>query len=76
MNKEKNQEIKYPRGENVCVIYCDCRGKPFFLITTKPITGCFFIYEFKEDGLTRLGKGLSPIELEERFDVRKRMGVD
>lgn len=74
--KEENPEVKYPKGENVCVTYCERSGKPLFLITTKPLTGHFFLYEFTGDGLVRLGKGLSPLELEEKFDVRKRMGVE
>lgn len=76
MDKSNSQEVKYPKGEDACVTCCDRSGKPLFLITRKPLTGCFFIYEFTEDGLLRLGKGLSPIELEEKFNVRKRMGVD
>ena len=76
MVNSNRPEVKYPKGEDACVTCCDRSGRPLFLITRKPSTGCFFIYEFTEDGLLRLGKGLSPIELEEKFNVRKRMGVD
>lgn len=76
MNKDKKQEVKYPKGEDVCVTCYTRDNIPLFLITTKPSTGYFFIYEFTENGLVRLGRSQSPLELEERFDVRKRMGVD
>lgn len=74
--KSEQPEVKYPKGEDVCVTCCERGGKPLFLITTKPLTGHFFLYEFTGDGLVKLGKGLSPFELEEKFNVRKRMGVE
>lgn len=74
--KQNKTEVKYPKGEDACVRCLDRDGNPLFLITTKPLTGNFFLYEFTKDGLVRLGKGQSPLELEEKFDVRKRMGVD
>lgn len=74
--KLEQPEIKYPKGEEVCVTCCERGGKPLFLITNKPMTGYFFLYEFTGDGLVKLGKGLSPLELEEKFEVKKRMGVE
>lgn len=55
---------------------CERGGKPLFLITSKPMTNSFFLYEFTGNGLVKLGKGLSPLELEEKFEVKKRMGVE
>lgn len=75
MGKKTEQEIRYPKGEDVCVTCCGTSGAPMFLITSKPMTGYYFLYEFTETGLTKLGKGQSPLELEERFQVKKRMGV-
>lgn len=74
--KSDKPEVKYPKGEETCVTCCDRDGRPLFLITTKPLTGYFFLYEFTGDGLVKLGKGQSPLELEERFHVKKRMGVE
>lgn len=74
--KQNEPGVKYPKGEDVCVTCCERGGKPLFLITTKPLTGYFFLYEFTEDGLVKLGKGQSPLELEEKFYVKKRMGVE
>lgn len=75
-SKKNEPEVKYPKGEDICVTCCERGGKPLLLITTKPLTGYFFLYEFTEDGLVKLGKGQSPLELEERFNVKKRMGVE
>lgn len=72
---KESPAVKYPKCEDVCVTCCESGGKPLFLITTKPLTGYFFLYEFTADGLIKLGKGQSPLELEEKFNVRKRMGV-
>ncbi len=77
MTKAKCEQLeaRYPKGENVRATYYDKNGNPLFLSTTKPTTGYFFLYEFAGDGLVRLGKGQSPIKLEEEFNVKKRMGV-
>lgn len=74
--KPEQPKIKYPKGEEVCVTHCERGGKPLFLITNKHLTGYFSLYEFTEDGLVRLGKGFSPLELEEKFEIKKRMGVE
>lgn len=74
--KSERLEVKYPKGEDVCVTCCERGGKPLFLITTKPLTGNFFLYEFTDNGLKKLGKGVSPLELEEKFDVKRRMGAE
>lgn len=74
--KSEKSEIKYPKGEDVCVTCCDRDGKQLFLITHKPLVDTYFIYEFTGDGLVKLGKGQSPLELEVKFNVRKRMGVE
>lgn len=76
MASPKQMEIKYPKGEDVCVTCCERGGKPLFLITTKPLTGIFFLYEFTDNGLKKLGKGVSPLELEEKFGVKRRMGAE
>lgn len=74
--KSKEPEVKCPKGEEVCVTCCEQGGKPMFLITYKPLTGVYFIYEFTGDGLVKLGKGQSPSELEAKFEVKRRMGVE
>ena len=73
--KEDKPEVKYPRGEDVCVTCYDKDSNPLFLITEKTLQELYFIYEFTGDGLVKLGKGKSPSELEKKFNVRERMGV-
>ena len=75
LDKPKESEVKYPKGENVCVTCCERGGKPMFLITNKPLIDTYFIYEFTGDGLVKLGKGQSPSELEKKFDVKRRIGA-
>lgn len=75
IRKQEQSELKRPKGEDVCVTCCEMGGNPMFLITYKPLVGTYFIYEFTENGLVRLGKGQSPSELEEKFDVKRRIGA-
>ena len=76
MSDDRRRGVKCPKGEDSCVTYYGPDGNPLFRLTTKPSTGHFFLYEFTASGLVRLGKGRSPLELEEKYDVRKRMGVE
>ena len=75
LDKPKESEVKYPKGENVCVTCCKRGGEPMFLITYKPLVDTYFIYEFTGDELVKLGKGQSPSELEKKFDVKRRIGA-
>ena len=74
--KQEQPEVKYPKGEDVCVTYCERGGAPKFLITHKPLTGAYFIYEFTGDELVKMGKGQSPTELELKFDIKRRVGAE
>lgn len=75
-DNESRNKIKYPKGEDVCATCVDKNGNPVFLITSKPSIGYFYIYEFTDSGLIKLGKGQSPLELEDKYNVRSRMGVE
>lgn len=45
-------------------------------VTTKHnANNLYFFYEFVDNDFKKLGKGNSPSELEEKYDVNKRMGV-
>lgn len=74
--KSEQLEIKYPKGETVCATCYNKEHEPMFLITQKPLTETFFLYEFIGDGLVKLGKAQSPLELENKFNVKKRMGCE
>lgn len=69
--------IKYPKGETVWVSYQNIKGEPVCILTSKPTRDYYFLYEVLSDGtLNKLGKARSPIELEEKFNVRQRMRGD
>ncbi len=74
--KKEQPEIKYPKGETGCVTCYNKDHEPLFLITQKPLTETFFLYEFTGDGLVKLGKAQSPLELEKKFNVKQRMGCE
>lgn len=62
-----------PSGESICVTYLDRSGNEIFLITTKAVTNLFYLYQINDSGLTKLGKDLSPLKLEEKFGVIDRI---
>lgn len=67
-------ELIYPKGERVWVGYCDRNHKLLFIITSKKETrDYYFLYEVVDGKFKKLGRAKSPKELEERFEVSKRM---
>lgn len=67
--------IKVQRGEIVWVTYRSADGVPMFIITSKAARDSYTLYEAAKDGsLTKLGKSDNPDELEDRFDVLKKIG--
>ena len=75
-NNTESYEVKCPKGEEICVTCCERGGRPVFLITYKPLVGAYFIYEFTNDGLIKLGRGQSPSELESKFEIKRRIGAE
>lgn len=69
----KHPQFKLPKGEEICTRYYSLGGKPVFLMSVKALVGIFSLYEITDGAISRLGNGESPIELEEKFNVRKRM---
>ena len=49
--------------------------RPVAILTSKEPSNVFFLYERVGDDYVKLGKGNSPLELEERYDIRSRMGM-
>lgn len=67
-------EIKAPKNETGMVLYLNKYHIPVFFLTTKQPRDFYYLYEISEDGkLTKLGKAKSPKELEEKFDVDRKM---
>ncbi len=67
--------MKYciPRDETVCVRFPSVLGEDVFLITTKQMTGLYYLYEIKDGTANKLGKSINPLELEEKFNVMGRI---
>lgn len=66
--------IKYPKNEIVFVSYYNAAGTPIFVLTSKPSRDVYYMYEVLNSGeLKRVGRSKSPIDLEEKFDVRSKM---
>ena len=64
--------LKIPKGERVWVQYFDSKSNLAFVLTSKEASRDFyFLYESAKDGLHRLGKAHSPMELEERSEERR-----
>lgn len=68
------KEIVPPRGEIAWVGYYNADGNPVCVLTSKPARDYYFLYEILPDGkLNKLGRAKSPVELEQKFEVNKRM---
>lgn len=64
---------RIPTGEVVCVTYIDKAGKEVNLITHKPITDMYYLYDIDGDKITKIGKDQSPIVLESKFGIDKKI---
>lgn len=67
--------LTLPRGERQFVLYCGADGTPLFVLTAKAPRDFYYLYEVTCGTLKKLGRDRSPKALEERFPVRRRMGV-
>lgn len=73
MENEKSK-YPYPKGEHVWVGYYTEKHELMFIVTTKESTRDFYyLYEFVDGKFKKLGKSRSPRELEEKFEVDKKM---
>lgn len=71
---DKKNEYPYPKGEHVWVGYYTEKHELMFIITTKESTRDFYyLYELADGKFRRLGKSRSPRELEEKFEVDKKI---
>ena len=56
-----------PKNEDVFVFHIDEEGFLRYVITAKPNREMWFLYEYTGDSLKRLGKGMNPNLLEEKY---------
>lgn len=69
--------MKYPKNEIVWMTYYDSAGALQFFVTSKAARDYYFLYEVREDqSYVKLGKARSPRDLEEKYDVNKKIGVE
>ena len=69
-------ELKYPKGERVWVGIYNKDHELMFIITSKESSrDYYFLYELVDGSFKKLGRARSPKELEEKYDVDKRIGV-
>ena len=67
-------KMTVPKGEQIRVSYLNGDRVLCFLVTEKPNIG-FSLYEVSADGLKRIGKARSPVELERKYDVLRKVGI-
>lgn len=69
-------EPKYPKAERVWVSYYGTNHELLFILTSKESSReYYFLYELVDGAFKKLGKGRSPKELEEKYNVRQKTGV-
>ena len=64
-----------PKTERIVVTYWNTEGEKVAVLTQKQMDGSFLLYEVSGREINRLGKGNSPLALEEKYHIRKRMGI-
>lgn len=70
------QNIRLPKGEDISVQYFNRTGDLVGLVTRNRLSGKFSLYFVEGDAIRKLGSDQSPIELETKYKVRERMGID
>lgn len=67
---------RYPRGERIWVSLYNKDHELMFIITSKESSrDTYFLYELVGGSFKKLGRARSPKDLEEKYDVEKRIEV-
>lgn len=66
-------ELKCPKGERVWVGYYNAEHELCFILTSKESREFYFLYELVDGEFKKLGKARTPKELEDKFEVSKKM---
>ena len=66
-------EPKYPKSERVWVGYYNRAHELKFIITSKELRDFYYLYELVDGEFRKLGRSKSPKELEEKFEVDKKL---
>ena len=73
MSKQKTQTTASMKGERQEVDYYDRAGVLRYVLTSSPTRDTFYLYAVTGEKMSRLGKGTSPTELEEQYDVANHL---
>lgn len=73
MSKDDTNGYIRPKGERVWVNYYSGGHELMFIMTSKEARDFYFLYELVDGKFKKLGKARSPNELEEKFEVDKRL---
>ncbi len=65
------QKYNYPKGEIVWVTYLNYDNQLRFIMTSKPTRDLYYLYEEDNGVFKKLGKAKSPLELEQKFQVKE-----
>jgi len=68
-----NNKPKYPKGERIWVGCYNQAHELKFIITSKEARDFCFLYELVDGEFCKLGRSKSPKELEEKFEVDKKL---
>ncbi len=70
----KQVELKYPKGERVWVgCYNEVHELKFIITSKETSRDYYFLYEVVDGEFRKLGRAKSPKELEDKFDVDKKI---
>lgn len=61
------------KWRKVWTSYYNSSHELLFIVTSKPTRDFYFLYELVDGAFKKLGKAKSPLELEEKFNVRESM---
>lgn len=64
------------KGEHAMTSLRDKNGAEVGLITANQMETLFYLYEVADGNYKKLGKSDNPLELEARYKMDERMGVD
>ena len=68
-------KLKYPKGERIWVGSYNKDHELLFIMTSKETSRDFyFLYKLVNGEFKKLGKARSPKDLENKFDVARKMG--
>lgn len=70
-----SRELIYPKGEHVWTGYYNKNHELVFILTSKEVSrDYYYLYALENGKFKKLGRGKSPLELEERFEVCVAIG--